>query len=52
MLVWQIYQTTIHTSVMGDMFQWTIDEIFKGLPNVYPITDILIVGYDTDGRNP
>ena len=35
-----------------DMFQWKIDEIFKDLPNVFGITDdILIVGYDNDDKN-
>ena len=34
------------------MFQWKIDEIFEGLPNVLCIPDdILNVGYDTDGRS-
>ena len=36
----------------GDMFQRTIDEIFKGLPNVFAIADdILVVGYDVDGED-
>ena len=31
----------------GDMFQWKIDEIFKGVPNIFGIADdICIVGYD------
>ena len=35
---------------MGDMFQSEIDEIFKGLPNIFGIADdILIEGYDVDG---
>ena len=37
---------------MGDMFQHKIDEIFKNLPNVFGIAnDILVVGYDTDGKD-
>ena len=36
----------------GDMFQWKIDKIFKGLPNVFGIADdILIVGYDAERRD-
>ena len=36
----------------GDMFQHKIDEIFKNLPNVFGITDdILVVGYDADGND-
>ena len=34
------------------MFQWKIDEIFKDLPNVFGIADdILVVGYDSDGKD-
>ena len=34
------------------MFQQKIDEIFKDLPNVFGITDdILVVGYDANGRD-
>ena len=34
------------------MFQRKIDEIFKGLPNVFGIADdILVVGYDIDGKD-
>ena len=36
----------------SDMFQWKINKIFKDLPNVFGIADdILIVGYDADGRD-
>ena len=36
----------------GDMFQQKIDEIFKDLPNVLGIAgDILVVGYDSDGKD-
>ena len=36
---------------MGDVLQQKLDEIFKDLPNVFGIEDdILIVGYDADGR--
>ena len=32
--------------------QWEIDEIFKGLPNIFCIADdILIVSYDVDDRD-
>ena len=35
-----------------DMFQGKIDEIFKGLPQVFGIADdILIVGFDADDRD-
>ena len=34
------------------MFPWKIGKIFKDLPNVFGIAhDILIVGYNTDGKN-
>ena len=34
------------------MFQCKIDEIFKELPNLFGIADdILIVGYDADGKD-
>ena len=34
------------------MFQRKMDEIFKGLPNVFGIADdILILGYDADSRD-
>ena len=37
---------------MGDLFQHMIDKIFKNLPNVFGIADdILVVGYDTDGKD-
>ena len=36
----------------GDMFQWETVELFKELLNVFCIVDdILIVGYDADGRD-
>ena len=36
----------------GDMFQHKIDEIFKNLPNLFGIAqNILVVGYDTDGKD-
>ena len=35
----------------GDMFLWKIDVVFKDLPKVFGIADdILIVGYDADGK--
>ena len=35
-----------------DMFQRKIHRIFKNLPNVFVLADdILVVGYDTDGRD-
>ena len=35
------------------MFQHKIDEIFKDLPNVFHdiADDILVVGYDSDGKD-
>ena len=36
----------------GDMFQHKIDKIFRNLPNVFGIVDdILVVGYDFDGKH-
>ena len=36
----------------GDMFQRKIVKIFKDSPNVFGITDdILVVGYDRDGKD-
>ena len=36
----------------GDMFLCKIDEMFKNSPNVFGIADdILVVGYDTDGKD-
>ena len=38
------------TVMAGDIFQQKMDHIFKKLPNVFGITDILIVGYDANSR--
>ena len=39
-------------NLTGDIFQKKTDEIFKDLPNVFGIEDdILIVGYNADGRD-
>ena len=36
----------------GDMFQWKIDEIFKGLPMYWVLLmTFFIVGYDANGRD-
>ena len=36
----------------GNMFQCTIDEIFSDMPNVFGITDdILVIGYDKDRKD-
>ena len=54
MSVWQvqIQKTVIWSSPTGDMFQCKIDEIFRNLPNVFGIAnDILVVGYDPDGKS-
>ena len=38
--------------LLGSMFQWKIDWVFKELPNNFSITDdILIVGYGDEGRD-
>ena len=38
-------------ALAGDMYQRKINEIFKGLPNIFgKAYDILIVGYDDNGR--
>ena len=43
-----VYKTTIWSS----MFQKKIDELFHDIPNIFGIAaDILIAGYDTDGRD-
>ena len=35
----------------GDLFQRKVDEIFKDLPNIFGITDdMLVVGYDANGK--
>ena len=35
-----------------DMFQRNINEIFKGLPNIFGLTDyILVVGFGIDGKD-
>ena len=35
-----------------DMFQCKIDEVFNHMPNVFGITDdILVIGYDEDGTD-
>ena len=42
----------LEQSHMEDMFQRKIDEIFKDLLNVFGIADdILVVGYDADGKD-
>ena len=34
----------------GDIFQHKIDEIFRDMPNMFGITDnILVIGYDENG---
>ena len=39
-------------ALAGDMFQRKIDEIFNDIPNVFGITDdILVIGYDIDGAD-
>ena len=51
MSIWQVRFTRLTFIVVpaGDMFQGKIDEIFQDIPNVFGITDdILIVGYDTN----
>ena len=58
MPIWQIQipEIAIWRTPAEDMFQICskekIDEIFKDLPNVFGITDdILVVGYDADGKD-
>ena len=37
---------------VGDMFQCKIDEIFSDMPNVFGITDdILVIGYNENGAD-
>ena len=34
------------------MFEWKMDEIFNGMPNVFGIADdIMVLGYEDDGRD-
>ena len=41
-----------HATLVGDMFQYKIGKIIKELRNVFGIVhDILIVGYDADGKD-
>ena len=43
---------TLGSVPAGDMFQRKIHEIFNDMPNVFGITnDILVVEYDADGRD-
>ena len=46
-----IWQIQIQENACKDMFQRKIDEIYKGLPNVFGTADILVVGYDGDGKD-
>ena len=50
---WYIFiRLLFRMAVLGDIFQQIINEMFKGLPNVFGIADdTLIVGYDADGRD-
>ena len=42
--------STFRAAPVGDMFQCKIDEIFSDMPNVFGITDkILVIRYDKDG---
>ena len=37
---------------VGNMFQYKINKIFNDIPNVFGITDdILVIGYDEDGTD-
>ena len=52
--VWQvqIQRLLFGAAQTGDMFQHKTGEIFKILPDVFGIADdILVVGYDTDGKD-
>ena len=43
---------TIDYHPTGDKFQWKTDKIFKDLLNVFGTAgDILVVGYDSDGKD-
>ena len=49
---YRLIRLSFGVAPMEDMFQRKINEIFKGLPNVFCIADdILIVGYDHNGRD-
>ena len=48
----QIHTLPFGVEPTGNMFQQKINEIFKDLPSVSGIADdILVVGYDVDGRD-
>ena len=54
MSIWQvqIHQLPLKVVSACDISQQKIDEIFKDLPNVFAMADdILIIGYDADGRD-
>ena len=54
MSVWeiQVYKTAFGVALAGNMFQWKIDEVFNDMPNIFGITDdILVVGYEDDCRD-
>ena len=44
---YQYKQFQFGAAPVGDMFQFKIDEIFSDMPNVFGITDdILVIGYN------
>ena len=44
--------TAILATLAGNMFQKRIDELFRGMPNVFGIADdILIAGFNEQGRD-
>ena len=45
-------QLLLRAAPVGNMFQCKIDKIFNDMPNVFGITDdILVIGYDDDGTD-
>ena len=52
MSIWHVQIQKTRAAPAGEVFQHTIDEIFIDLPNVFGITDdILVVGYTSDGKD-
>ena len=54
MSIWQVQvkKLLFRVASVGKIFKQEIDEIFKALPNIFgPADDILIIGYNDDGRD-
>ena len=48
----QVHKIPFRVTLVSDMLQRKIDEMFHGLPNIFGIADdILIAGFDDPGRD-